>query len=219
MRRISRPRLSTEELVNSCTHGVGLILSVAGFATLLSLAVMRGSALRIASCAVYGSTLMCLYAASTLYHSSRSRRLKRILRICDHSAIYLLIAGTYTPFLIVNLRGGWGWSLFGIVWGLAMAGILFKLWFVEHFSVLSTVVYLLMGWLVIVAIRPMLHSVPPRGLLWLLTGGVLYTVGVVFYAWRKVPYNHAIWHGFVLAGSICHYFAVLCSIVLPAKAL
>ena len=219
MRRISRPRLSAEELVNSCTHGVGLILSVAGFATLLSLAVMRGSALRIASCAVYGSTLMCLYAASTLYHSSRSRRLKRILRICDHSAIYLLIAGTYTPFLIVNLRGGWGWSLFGIVWGLAMAGILFKLWFVEHFSVLSTVVYLLMGWLVIVAIRPMLHSVPPRGLLWLLTGGVLYTVGVVFYAWRKVPYNHAIWHGFVLAGSICHYFAVLCSIVLPAKAL
>ena len=219
MPKISMRRLPAEEFVNSLTHGAGLMLSIAGFIVLMVLAAIRGGAWRIVSCAVYGSTLICLYTASTLYHGIRSRQMKRVLKICDHSAIYLLIAGTYTPFLIVNLRGGWGWSLFGIVWGLAMAGVLFKVWFVEHFSVLSTVVYLLMGWLALVAIRPMLHSVPPSGLLWLLVGGVLYTVGVMFYAWKKVPYNHAIWHGFVLAGSTCHYFAVLCSAILPAKAL
>ncbi len=219
MTQVSTRRLSAEELANSLTHGVGLALSIAGFMVLVVLAAMRGSAWRIVSCAVYGSTLICLYTASTVYHGIRSRRLKRILRVCDHSAIYLLIAGTYTPFLLVNLRGSWGWSLFAVIWGLAMAGILFKVWFVEHFSVLSTVVYLLMGWLALLAIKPMLHSVPPRGLLWLLAGGLLYTVGVVFYAWKKVPYNHAIWHGFVLAGSTCHYFAVLCSVILPVKAL
>lgn len=215
MSQVSTYRLSTDELVNSVTHGVGLVLSIAGFATLVTLAAMRGGAWRIVSCAIYGSTLLCLYAASTFYHSIRSRRLKRVLRVCDHSAIYLLIAGTYTPFLVVNLRGGWGWSLFGVVWGLAMAGILFKVWFVEHFPALSTAVYLLMGWLAIVAVKPMLTRVPHDGLLWLLAGGVLYTVGVVFFAWKKVPYNHAIWHGFVLAGSTCHYFAVLCSVILP----
>lgn len=218
MSRIST-RQSAEELLNSLTHGVGLILSIAGFAVLLSLAIMRGSAWHIVSCAIYGSSLICLYTASTLYHGIRSRRLKRILRVCDHSAIYLLIAGTYTPFLLVNLRGSWGWSLLGVIWGLAMAGILFKVWFVEHFSFLSTVVYVLMGWLALVAVKPMLHLVPLTGLLWLLVGGVLYTVGVVFYAWKKVPYNHVIWHGFVLAGSTCHYFAVLCSVILTAKAL
>src|SRR5713226_1864308 len=183
MTQVSTRRLSSEELANSLTHGVGLALSIAGFMVLVILAAMRGSAWRIVSCALYGSTLICLYTASTLYHSIHSRRLKRILRVCDHSAIYLLIAGTYTPFLLVNLRGGWGWSLFGIIWGLAMAGILFKVWFVEHFSILSTVVYLLMGWLALVAVRPMLLRVPLSGLLWLLAGGMLYTVGVVFYAW------------------------------------
>jgi hemolysin III len=219
MRRISTPRLSAEELANSLTHGVGLMMSIAGFVVLVVLAAMRGSAWRIVSCAVYGSTLICLYTASTLYHSIHFPRLKRVLKICDHCAIYLLIAGTYTPFLLVNLRGSWSWSLFAVIWGLAMAGILFKVWFVEHFSVFSTVVYLLMGWLALVAIKPMLLRVPLSGLLWLLSGGVLYTVGVVFYAWKKIPYNHAIWHGFVLAASTCHYFAVLCSAILGAKAL
>ena len=201
MTHVSTRRLSAEELANSLTHGVGLALSIAGFLVLVVLAAMRGSAWRIVSCAVYGSTVICLYTASTLYHSIRSGRLKRVLKTCDHSAIYLLIAGTYTPFLLVNLRGSWGWSLFAVIWGLAMAGILFKVWFVENFSVLSTLVYLLMGWLALVAIKPMLLRVPLSGLLWLLAGGVLYTVGVVFYAWKKVPYNHAIWHGFVIAGS------------------
>jgi hemolysin III len=219
MTHVSTRRLSAEELANSLTHGVGLALSIAGFVVLVILAAMRGSAWRIVSCAVYGSTLICLYASSTLYHGIRSRRLKRVLKICDHSAIYLLIAGTYTPFLLVNLRGSWGWSLFAVIWGLAMAGILFKVWFVEHFPVFSTAVYLLMGWLALVAVKPMLLRVPHSGLLWLLAGGVLYTVGVVFYAWKNVPYNHAIWHGFVLAGSTCHYLAVLCSVILPAKAL
>jgi hemolysin III len=219
MTHVSTRRLSAEELANSLTHGFGLALSVAGFIVLVVLAAMRGSAWRIVSCAVYGSTLVCLYTASTLYHSVRSGRLKRVLKICDHSAIYLLIAGTYTPFLLVNLRGSWGWSLFAVIWGLAMAGILFKVWFVEHFSTLSTAVYVVMGWLALVAVKPMLLRIPPSGLLWLLAGGVLYTVGVVFYAWKKVPYNHAIWHGFVLAGSTCHYLAVLCSVILSAKAL
>jgi hemolysin III len=217
MTHVSTRRLSAEELANSLTHGVGLALSVAGFIVLVVLAAMRGSAWRIVSCAVYGSTLICLYTASTLYHGIRSRRLKRVLKICDHSAIYLLIAGTYTPFLLVNLRGSWGWSLFAVIWGLAMAGILLKVWFVEHFSILSTAVYVVMGWLALLAVKPMLLRIPHSGILWLLAGGVLYTVGVVFYAWKKVPYNHAIWHGFVLAGSTCHYFAVLCSVILPAK--
>ena len=219
MTHVSTRCLSAEEFVNSLTHGAGLALSIAGFVVLLVLAAMRGSAWRIVSCAVYGSTLVCLYTASTLYHSTRSRRLKRVLKICDHSAIYLLIAGTYTPFLLVNLRGSWGWSLFAVIWGLAMAGILFKVWFVEHFPIVSTAVYLLMGWLALVAVKPMFLSVPHSGLLWLLAGGVLYTVGVVFYSWKKVPYNHAIWHGFVIAGSTCHYFAVFCSVILTTKAL
>jgi hemolysin III len=217
--RGSKRRLSSEELANSFTHGLGLTMSIAGFVVLVVLAAMRGSAWRIVSCAVYGATLVLLYAASTLYHSLHSRRLRRILRVCDHSAIYLLIAGTYTPFLLVNLRGGWGWSLFGVIWGLAMAGILFKVWFVEHLVVWSTVVYLLMGWLAVLAIKPMLLAVPLSGILWLVAGGVMYSVGVVFFAWKRVPYNHAIWHGFVLAGSTCHYVAVLCSVILPLRTL
>src|ERR1035437_6998387 len=151
MIRALTPRVKFEEVVNSVTHGIGLAFSIAGFVVLLVLAVMHGNAWRIISCTIYGSTLVCLYTASTLYHGIRSPRIKHALKIFDHCAIYLLIAGTYTPFLLVNLRGRWGWSLFAVIWGLAMAGILFKLWFVEHFSVLSTAVYLLMGWLAIVA--------------------------------------------------------------------
>ncbi len=216
LRTLSR-RISVEELANTVTHGIGLALSLVGFVVLLVLAVMRGSAWHIVSCAIYGSTLVCLYAASTLYHGIASPRLKRVLKVFDHSAIFLLIAGTYTPFLLVNLRGGWGWSLLGIVWGLAMAGIIFKFLFVDHFKILSTAVYLLMGWLALIAVKPLLVLVPLGGLLWLLAGGLLYTSGVVFYAWKRIPYNHVIWHVFVLAGSACHYFAVLRSVLPPAK--
>jgi len=212
----TNPRHTAEELANTLTHGFGLLLSVAGFVILLSLAIVRGNAWCIASCAIYASTLVCLYTTSTLYHSARSHRLKRILLICDHSAIYLLIAGTYTPFLLVNLRGGWGWSwvLLAVIWGMAMAGILFKLWFVEHFPILSTAFYILMGWLALFAIKPMFQFIPARGLLWLLAGGILYCIGVVFYACRKIPFHHAIWHSFVVAGSVCHYIAILFAVIL-----
>jgi hemolysin III len=206
-------RVSIEELANSVTHGIGLVFSLAGVIVLLVLAVMRGSAWHIAGCAIYGSTLVCLYTASTLYHGIQSPQLKHALKVFDHSAIYLLIAGTYTPFLFVNLRGGWGWTLFSIVWALAMAGIIFKFWFVDHFQILSTVVYLLMGWLALIAVKPLFGLVPTGGLIWLMAGGLMYTVGVVFYAWKRVPYNHVIWHVFVMAGSACHYFAVLHSVI------
>jgi hemolysin III len=218
MPRALSHRISAVELANTITHGIGLALSIAGFVVLLVLAAVRGSPRHIVSCAIYGATLVCLYAASTLYHGIPSPRRKRALRIFDHCAIYLLIAGTYTPFLLVNLRGGWGWSLLGIVWGFAMAGIVFKFLFVDHFPFLSTVIYLLMGWLAVIALKPLLAAVPASGLLWLLAGGLLYTLGVVFYAWKRLPYNHVIWHLFVLAGSTCHYVAVLYSVVLPAKA-
>lgn len=205
-----------EELLNCITHGLGLALSVAGSLALLALSVMRGDAWHVAGCAVFGVTLVFLYGASTLYHGFKALHLKRVLRILDHSAIYLLIAGTYTPFTLVNLRGSWGWSLFSAVWILALMGIVFKVFFVDRFEVLSTVIYLLMGWLGVVAIKPILTLLPTGGLVWLVAGGLAYTVGVVFFACRKVPYNHAIWHLFVLAGSVCHYFAVVTS-VLPGR--
>jgi hemolysin III len=214
--KLATRRLPNEELANSLTHGLGLVLSVAGFVALLVLAILRGSALQIVSCSVYGATLVCLYAVSTVYHTVQSRRFKRVLKILDHSSIYLLIAGTYTPFTMVILRGGWGWTLFGLVWGLSLFGILFKVWFVDHFKIVSPIVYIAMGWLVLIAFKPLLAIVPGGAIAWLLAGGLSYTIGVVFYAWRKLPYNHAIWHVFVLAGSVCHYFAVLLY-VLPAR--
>jgi hemolysin III len=209
-------RLTLEELANTITHGIGLVLSIAGFVVLLVFAALRGSASHIIACSIYGATLICLYTASTLYHAVTSPRLKRALKIFDHSAIYLLIAGTYTPFLLLNLRGAWGWSLFGVIWGLAFAGILFKLWFVDHFEHLSTAVYIAMGWLVILAAKPVLAHVPTGTLLWIAAGGLLYTSGVVFYVWKRLPYSHVVWHLFVLAGSACHYFAVLNSLP-PAR--
>jgi hemolysin III len=217
MARPNPIRIDTEELVNSVTHGIGLLLSIAGFAVLLTLAVLHGSALRIVGCSIYGSTLICVYAASTLYHGIASPRFKRALKILDHCAIYLLIAGTYTPFLLVNLGGGWGWSLLGVIWGLAMAGILLKFWFVDHFKIFSTAVYLAMGWLAIVAVKPLLAHVSAPGLAWLVAGGLMYTIGVAFFAAPRLRYGHAIWHVFVMAGSICHYIAVLLAVVLVAK--
>jgi hemolysin III len=204
-----RGGLPLEELANTLTHGVGLLFSVVGFVFLLVLAALRGTAWHIVACSIYGVALICLYAASTLYHAVVSPRLKRGLKIFDHSAIYLLIAGTYTPFLLINLRGPWGWSLFGVIWGLAFAGMFFKFWFVDHFHHLSIAVYLVMGWLIVFAAKPVLAHVPVVTLLWLLVGGLLYSAGVVFYVWERLPYSHAVWHLFVLGGSACHYFAVL----------
>jgi len=210
---MTRLRLTVDEIANTVTHGIGLVLSIAGFVVLLVLAILRGTAWHIVACSVYGASLIALYSASTLYHAVVSPRLKRALRIFDHSAIYLLIAGTYTPFLLLNLRGPWGWSIFGVIWGLAVAGVIFKLWFVERVPRLSTALYIAMGWLVVIAAKPILTHVPAATLLWILAGGLFYSLGVVFYAWKRLPYHHAVWHLFVLAGSTCHYFAVLRSVL------
>ncbi len=198
-----------EETINALTHGVGALLSLAGLAVLVVLASRRGNAWHIVSCSIYGVTLVLLFSSSTLYHSCRSPRAKHICRIVDHASIYLLIAGTYTPFVLVTLRGSWGWSLFGVVWGLALAGIVFQLFLVDRFRVLQVLIYLLMGWLVVIAFNPLLNKMPRPGMRWLVAGGLSYTLGVIFYMWKKLPFHHAIWHLFVLAGGMCHYFAVL----------
>ena len=198
-----------EETINALTHGLGALLSLGGLVVLVLMASRHGDAWHIVSCSIYGATLVLLFASSTLYHGCRGERAKHICRIVDHSSIYLLIAGTYTPFVLVNLRGSWGWSLFGVIWGLAAAGIVFQIFFVHRFRLAQTLIYLAMGWLVVVAFKPLLARVPKPGLLWLLFGGLCYTVGAVFYLWKKLPYHHAVWHLFVLGGSICHYFAIL----------
>lgn len=198
-----------EEIANSIIHGIGAGLSIAGLTILVVLGALYGNVWHIVSFSIYGSALILLYLASTLYHSFKKQKIKRVFRILDHAAIFVLIAGTYTPFMLVNLRGPWGWSLLGIIWGLAIMGIIFKLFFTERFERLSLLIYLLMGWLCLIAARQMLVEIPTGGLLWLISGGLLYTLGVLFYRWKNLPYSHAIWHLFVLGGSICHYFSIL----------
>ena len=205
-----------EEIANSVTHGIGAALSVAGLTLLVVLAAIYGDVWRVVSFSIYGSSLVLLYLCSTLYHSIQHPKVKQVLRIFDHSAIYLLIAGTYTPFTLVSMRGPWGWTLFSIVWGLALLGIAFKTVFIGRWEKLATAAYVLMGWLVVFAFKEMLITIPPGGVLWLVIGGVVYTLGVIFYAWEKLPYNHAIWHLFVLGGSACHFFAILFH-VLPVR--
>jgi hemolysin III len=204
---------SREEFVHSLTHGIGAALSVVGLVVLVTLAALRGTAWHVVSTAVFGASLVFLYTSSTLYHSFRAEPVKRLWRKIDHAAIFVLIAGSYTPFMLVNLRGPWGWSLFGVVWGLAAAGMVLKFWFTGRFRFLSTLIYLGMGWLVVIATRPLLAALPSRGLWLLLAGGLCYTGGTVFYMWKSRRYHHAVWHGFVLAGSVCHFFAVLYSVV------
>jgi hemolysin III len=207
---IIQPSYSTkEDLANSVTHGIGTVLSLIGLALLVILATKSGDVWRVVSFSVYGSSLVILYLSSTLYHGIQKPHIKRLLRVLDHSTIYLLIAGSYTPFLLVSMRGAWGWSLFGVVWGLALLGIVFKVFFIGRFEALATAAYVLMGWLVVIAFNEMTNSVPPGGITLLVAGGLTYTLGVVFYAWKKLPFNHAIWHLFVLGGSACHFFAVL----------
>ena len=198
-----------EEIASSITHGLGTGLSVAGLTVLVVLAALYGDIWQVVAFSIYGSTLIVLYLASTLYHSFQNPRAKRVFRVIDHAAIFLLIAGTYTPFLLISMQGVWGWTLLGIVWGLALLGVGFKIFFTHRFPVGSTLAYVLMGWLGVIAWKEAVARIPAGGLIWLGLGGVAYTVGVIFYAWKRLPYNHAIWHLFVLAGSICHYLAVL----------
>lgn len=198
-----------EELANSITHGFGLVLSVVGWGVLMTLAYLFGDDWQLLSCGIYGGTLVFLYTTSTCYHSARQPRIKRMLRILDHVAIFLLIAGTYTPFTMVFLRDGLGWLLLALVWGIAVVGLLFKVFSRRRFHWSTTGLYLLMGWLSVLFVEPVLASVPLGALLWLAAGGCAYTVGIVFYGWKALPYSHAIWHVFVLIGSISHYVAVL----------
>jgi hemolysin III len=211
-----RERLSVEEIANCATHGFGLALSVAGFVVLVLLAWTHGGVWLILSSTVYGASLVTLYLASTLYHGARSPRAKNFLQVVDHCCIYLLIAGTYTPFTLVVLRGGWGWTLFGLVWGIAVAGILFRVIFGNRYRPVAVASYVLMGWLCVIAAKPILTLVPLGAILWIVAGGVAYTSGVFFFSSKRIPHAHAIWHLFVLGGSICHYVAVLLY-VLPSR--
>lgn len=208
--KISVPTYSIkEEIANSITHGVGLILAIAGLGVLIAFASRLGNAWHVVSCTIFATTLILQYTFSTLYHSIQLPRAKSIMRVLDHSAIFLLIAGTYTPFMLVNLRGTWGWTLFAVIWSLALLGVLFQVSLLRRWQGLSLGLYIGMGWVVVVAIKPMLDAVAPGGLILLLLGGLAYTSGVIFYLWKSLRYHHAIWHGFVLAGSILHFFAVL----------
>ena len=198
-----------EEIIHSITHGIGAGLSIVGLTLLVVRAVLYGNVYQIVSFGIYGATLIILYLASTLYHGFQHPRVKQIFKVMDHAAIYLLIAGTYTPFLLVGLQGTWGWTLLVIIWGLAILGVSFKVLFIHRFQKLSVLTYILMGWLSVVMLKELLVNIPLGGLIWLAVGGVVYTVGVIFYALHKVPYMHVVWHVFVLGGSICHFFAVL----------
>jgi len=198
-----------EEIAHGISHGVGTALAIAGLAVLVTCAAQRGDVWHVVSASIYGTTLVLLYGASTLYHSIPLPRARRVLRVLDHSAIYLLIAGTYTPFTLVVLRGPWGWSLFGFVWGCAAIGIVAKSVALTRFRILSVLSYLVMGWCVLVAARPLAARLPEGGLVLLVAGGVCYSLGLLFYGSKRLAFNHFIWHLFVLAGSILHYFAVL----------
>ena len=215
MSTCAKERLSAEEVANCATHGAGLALSVAGFVALVALAWGRGDAWHVASCGVYGASLVALYLASTLYHGARAPRAKRTLQALDHCGIYLLIAGTFTPFTLVTLRGPWGWTLFGLVWGLALAGILFRVLCGTRYRPLAVASYVMLGWLCVVAVKPILELVPPGALAWIAAGGLAYTAGVFFFAAPRIPHHHAIWHLFVLGGSICHYVAVFLYVLPP----
>lgn len=201
-----------EEVANSITHGVGALLAIGGVAVLVTMAAIRGTAWHVVGCSVFGASLVLLYLASTLYHAIPAPRARRVLRAVDHAGILFLIAGTYTPFTLVTLRGPWGWTLFGIVWGLAAVGVALEL-LAPHRKVIAVVLYLVMGWTVVVAFRPLLAGLAANGVRLLVAGGVAYTLGVVFYAWRRLPYHHALWHGFVLLGSTAHFFAVLLYVI------
>ncbi len=198
----------TEEILNVITHGLGFLLSIAALVLLVVFASLKGTVWHIVGAAVYGTSLVVLYLASTLYHLSQKQTVRNKLNIFDHASIYILIAGTYTPFLLVTLHGAWGWSLLGIIWGLAIGGIIFKIFFIGKYDLISALLYVLMGWLIIVAIKPLNENLATGGLWWLLGGGISYSVGAVFYMVKKIPYNHAIFHIWVLLGSLAHFIAV-----------
>ncbi|WP_310550324.1 PAQR family membrane homeostasis protein TrhA [Paenibacillus glufosinatiresistens] len=198
-----------EEVVNAITHGIGAVLSIAGLALLVVFASLRGTAWHVVSFSIYGTTMLLLYLNSTVVHSLKEGKVKDLFEFFDHSSIYLFIAGTYTPFLLVAIRGTLGWSLFGIIWGIAFFGVAFKAFFTKRFLFMSTIFYLAMGWLIVIAWHPLSLVVADGGMALLMAGGLLYTLGTIFYVWRGFPFHHAVWHVFVLLGSVTHFFAVL----------
>jgi hemolysin III len=216
-RRLSSPwghyQTPLEELVNALTHGLGLVLSIGGLALLVTLSSIHGTASHIVSSSIYGASLVLVFAASTCYHATPISDAKRRLRVAEQALIFVLIAGTYTPFTLAVLQAGWGWSLFGVVWGLAAVGIILNTAHFHRYASISIALYLGLGWLGLVSVFPLMGTLALGGLMWLLGGGIAYSLGVIFLSWRKLPLNHGIWHIFVLMGSLCHYFAVLFNVV------
>jgi len=207
MERVS-PYSVQEERLNIASHAFGLALSLAALPLLVVRASLYGNAWHVVSFSIFGASMVILYAASTLYHSATKARLRKRLNILDHATIYVLIAGTYTPFTIVTLNGTIGWVIFGISWGLALAGVILKLFFTGKYDTLSTVMYVLMGWVIIFAIKPLVNNLPSEGLIWLFAGGFSYTIGAILYSIKRIKFNHAIFHIFVLIGSFCHFMSV-----------
>ncbi len=206
--------LDLEDRANSLTHAVGAGIFVAGLALIIVLASLTGDPWKIVSVSIYGATLVILYTISTLYHSVKSVKVRRVFRILDHVSIHLLIAGTYTPFMLVSLRGAFGWSIFGMIWGLAVIGIAADVFFTGRFKTLSTILYLLMGWLIVIALRPLSHVLPTAGLALLFAGGAAYSLGAAFYLFdKRLPFGHMVWHIFVLGGSVCHYLSVVLGVL------
>ncbi len=201
-----------EEIFNGITHGIGTLLSIAALVVLVVFSVTKGNAWHVVSFSIFGSTLIMLYLSSTLYHSFASEKIKNLFARFDHASIFLLIAGTYTPFLLTALRGTVGWILFGIIWGLTIAGMIIRLIYLTRFRKLMVGVYVAMGWMFVTAIGPMMKNLPAISIIFLFLGGILYSIGVIFYSWRQLKYGHGIWHLFVLGGSISHFFAVLYSL-------
>jgi hemolysin III len=197
-----------EEKLNILTHGIGAILAIVALVLLVVESSGKGSTLQLVSFIVFGISLIILYTASTVYHSTQKPDLRNKLRILDHTAIYVLIAGTYTPFTLVTLEGSLGWTIFFTTWGFALTGIVLKLFFTGRFDVLSTIMYVFMGWIIVFAIKPLMNNLASEGLMWLFAGGAAYTIGAILYSIKKIKYNHAIFHVFVLAGSFCHFMAV-----------
>jgi len=207
--QLSEKQSIGEEIANSIIHGIGAVLSIAGLVVIIVIASKKGGALRITSLSVYGASMIIMFLMSTMSHGLVTVKAKNVFEILDHSSVYTLIAGTYTPICLILVGGAWGWVFFGIAWGLAALGIIFKVFFTGRYIKLSSAIYVIMGWLVLAAIWPVINFIPKEFLLWLLAGGLLYTFGVIFYVWRRIKFHHAIWHMFVLGAAVCHFFALL----------
>ena len=197
-----------EEKINVLSHAIGFFLSVTALILLVVKSSITGTVWHIVSFSIYGASLVILYAASTFFHNAKNLKLRRRLNIFDHASIYILIAGTYTPFTLVTLNGTIGWVLFGITWGIALTGVILKLFFTGKYDKISTIAYVLMGWIIVFAFKPLLNNLPFEGIVWLVLGGIAYTIGAILYSIKKLSFNHAIFHIFVLIGSFCHFIAV-----------